>query len=359
MTTIPTKLPVETLWNNMTPGMAEIIKAEISEGGTFIAGGAPLNLVYPDKCPLKDFDVYHTFTDKTADFISALSEVPGYSSKSARSYNSQPQGDTSIMMIITFRTESYDVGHRDREIDLKDVQIMICADAMRDIRWFDFTCCSVFFDGESVKAFWPKDVLEKRLCGLAGDPATLKQNLRRPLCRRCMAGKGIREPVYCYLPAHLTVCHRHRRWVGPLAQTFDDQLDLRGHPQVLRAARTHWRLANRYAELDLRAALGDARHMLVYWAHAERRETATILQGGLHAHVSAYPEVISIAATLLTARPQIEHPSGSTSSASTLLIARISERTTAYHNDDTPVEQWIHNRRQTSKVSGGRASAAP
>lgn len=204
----------------------------------------------------------------------------------------------------------------------------------------------------------PVDVLEKRLCGLAGDPATLKQNLRRPLCRRCMAGKGIREPVYCYLPAHLTVCHQHRRWVGPLAQTFDDQLDLRGHPQVLRAARTHWRLANRCAELDLRAALGDARHMLVYWAHAERREAATILQGGLHAHVSAYPEVISIAATLLTTRPQIEHPSGSTSSASTLLIARISERTTAYHDDGTPVEQWIHNRRQASEVSCDRVSAA-
>lgn len=205
----------------------------------------------------------------------------------------------------------------------------------------------------------PVDVLETRLRGLAGDPATLKQNLRRPLCRRCMAGKGIREPVYCYLPAHLTVCHRHRRWVGPPANTLDDQLDLRGHPQVLRAARMHWRLANLYAELDLRAALGDARHMLGYWAHAEQREAAAILRGGLHAHVSAYPDVISIAATLLTARPQIEHPDGSTVSASTLLIVRIGERTTTHHNDATPVEQWVQNRRQVSKVSGGRLSGAP
>jgi len=204
----------------------------------------------------------------------------------------------------------------------------------------------------------PEQVIRARLRGLAGEPGALKQNMRRPLCRRCMAGKGIREPVYCYLPAHRAVCHRHRRWIGPLAHTLDDQLDLRDCPQVLRAARIHWRLANRYADVDLRAALGDARHMLVYWAHAEQREAAAILRAGLHAHVSAYPEVISIAATLLTARPQIEQPDGSTSSASALLIVRIGERTTTHHYDDTPVEQWVQNRRQVSKLSGGRSSAA-
>ena len=204
----------------------------------------------------------------------------------------------------------------------------------------------------------PEQVIRARLRGLAGEPGALKPNMRRPLCRRCMAGKGIREPVYCYLPAHRAVCHRHRRWIGPLAHTLDDQLDLRDCPQVLRAARIHWRLANRYADVDLRAALGDARHMLVYWAHAEQREAAAILRAGLHAHVSAYPEVISIAATLLTARPQIEQPDGSTSSASALLIVRIGERTTTHHYDDTPVEQWVQNRRQVSKLSGGRSSAA-
>lgn len=99
--------------------------------------------------------------------------------------------------------------------------------------------------------------------------------------------------------------------------------------------------------------------MLGYWAHAEQREAAAILRGGLHAHVSVYPEVISIAAILLTVRPQIEHPDGSTVSASTLLMVRIGERTTTHHNDATPVEQWVQNRRQVSKVSGGRLSGAP
>lgn len=195
----------------------------------------------------------------------------------------------------------------------------------------------------------PVNVIETRLRGLAGDSATLRQNLRRPLCRRCMAGKGIREPVYCYLPAHLTVCHRHRRWVGPPAHTLDDQLDLRGHPQVLRAARIHWRLANRYAKLDLRTALGDARHMLVYWAHAERREAAAILQTGLHASVSAYPQVIAVAATLLTISSQLENPCRPALSGTVaLLVNRINERITAQHIDRTPVEQWVQQQAVTS-----------
>lgn len=184
----------------------------------------------------------------------------------------------------------------------------------------------------------PVHVIQTRLRGLAGDPVALKRNLRRPLCRRCMAGRGIHEPVYCYLPAQVTVCHRHRRWIGPPARALDDQLDLRDRPEVLRAARTHQRLTRQYPESDLRSALSDARHMLVYWAHAERREAAPILQTGLHAVVSAYPEVIAVAATLL----QFERSGRSTrSGAVTLLIDRINERNGTQHVDSTPVEQWI------------------
>ena len=197
----------------------------------------------------------------------------------------------------------------------------------------------------------PVHVIETRLRGLAGNPASLKQNLRRPLCRRCMQGKGIHGPVYCYLPAHLTVCHRHRRWIGPLAHTLDDQVDLQDQPQVLRAARIHQRLAHRYAEVDLRSALGDARHMLVYWARAERRETAAVLQTGLHASVSAYPQVIGVAATLLTISPQLEHPGRPTPPGTVaLLINRINERIAAQHVDITPVEQWVHRSVTSSRT---------
>jgi len=192
----------------------------------------------------------------------------------------------------------------------------------------------------------PEQVIRARLRGLAGDPVALKQNLHRPLCQRCMARRGIHEPVNCFLPAHVTVCHRHRRWVGPPVHVVDDQVDLQDRPQVLRAAHTHHRLAHQHAEDDLRAALGDARHMLVYWAHSEHRVTAGILQSGLHAYVSAYPELIAIAATLLTIGPQVEHPGMSTPSGSVaVLIARINERTGGHHTESTPVEQWVQNRR--------------
>lgn len=201
----------------------------------------------------------------------------------------------------------------------------------------------------------PEQVVRARLRGLAGEPGALKQNLRRPLCRRCMAGKGIHEPVYCYLPAHLTVCHRHRRWTGPLAHTLNDQVDLRDQPQVLRAARAHQHLAHKHSEGDLRAALGDARHMLAYWAHAEHREAAAILQTGLHASVSAYPQVIAVAATLLTISPQLENhcrpaPSGTVA----LLVNRINERIAAQHIDRTPVEQWVQQSVTSSRIAQPR-----
>ncbi|MDW5614790.1 hypothetical protein R6244_28350 [Mycolicibacterium sp. D5.8-2] len=198
----------------------------------------------------------------------------------------------------------------------------------------------------------PKQVIQARLRGLAGDPAALKQNLHRPLCQRCMACRGIHEPVNCFLPAHVTVCYRHRRWVGPPAHVVDDQVDLRTRPRVLRAARTHQRLVHQHAEADLRAALRDARHMLVYWAHTERREAATILQTGLHASVSAYPQVVAVAATLLTISPQLEQPGHPTPSGTVaLLINRINERIAAQHIDRTPVEQWVQRSVTSSRTA--------
>jgi hypothetical protein len=202
----------------------------------------------------------------------------------------------------------------------------------------------------------PEQVIRARLRGLAGDPVALKQNLHRPLCQRCMACRGIHEPVNCFLPAHVTVCHRHRRWVGPPAHVVDDQVDLQTRPRVLRTARTHQRLVHQHSEADLCAALGDARHMLVYWAHASHREAAAILQTGLHASVSAYPQVIAVAATLLTLSPQLESPCRPTSSGTVaLLINRINERIAAQHIDRTPVEQWVQQRAVTSsKIAQNR-----
>jgi hypothetical protein len=61
----------------------------------------------------------------------------------------------------------------------------------------------------------------------------------RPACRRCTARYGIAEPVACHLTPHLTVCRRHRLWVGPAARTHAAQLDVSPFPEILRAQRRH------------------------------------------------------------------------------------------------------------------------
>jgi len=133
-----------------------------------------------------------------------------------------------------------------------------------------------------------------------------------------MARKGIHDPIYCYLPAHITVCQRHRRWIGLPVHVLDDQVDLHDRPQVLSAARAHLRLARQYSEIDLRDSLSDARHILVFWAHAERQIAAGIL-------------------------PEPVWPK--------LLCDRINERTGAWHSDLTPVEQWVRHQPLITRAS--------
>src|SRR6266851_3007833 len=51
------------------------------------------------------------------------------------------------------------------------------------------------------------------------DPEGLRQALRQA-GRRCTARRGIAEPVACRLPPHLTVCRRHRLWIGSTGQPW-------------------------------------------------------------------------------------------------------------------------------------------
>jgi hypothetical protein len=70
------------------------------------------------------------------------------------------------------------------------------------------------------------------------DPEGFRRMLR-PACRRCTARRGIPGPVACHLPPHLTVCRRHRLWIGPSARAHAGQLDVSPFPEVLRAQRRH------------------------------------------------------------------------------------------------------------------------
>ena len=89
------------------------------------------------------------------------------------------------------------------------------------------------------------------------DPGGFRQ-LLRPACRRCTARRGITGPVPCRLPPHLTVCHRHRLWIGPSARTHAGQLDVSPFPEILRAQRRHFAQLRQYQRQEVEAAVSDA-----------------------------------------------------------------------------------------------------
>jgi hypothetical protein len=89
------------------------------------------------------------------------------------------------------------------------------------------------------------------------DPEGFGQ-LLRPACRRCTARLGIRGPVACRLPPHLTVCRRHRLWIGPAARTHAGQLDVSRFPEVLQAQRRHLAQLRQYQRQEVEAAVSAA-----------------------------------------------------------------------------------------------------
>jgi hypothetical protein len=80
----------------------------------------------------------------------------------------------------------------------------------------------------------------------------------RPACRRCAARRGIAEPVACFLPPHLTVCRRHRLWIGPSARSHDGQLDISPFPEIRRAQRRHLALVHQHDWRHVDTAVSDA-----------------------------------------------------------------------------------------------------
>ncbi|MBN7445074.1 hypothetical protein DDK07_20000 [Mycobacteroides abscessus] len=159
----------------------------------------------------------------------------------------------------------------------------------------------------AVAAGHPEWVLRARLRGFAATERTyLNQTTSfRPLCRLCMARRGVHETVYCTLAPHITACQRHQLWIGPLAHSLGDQISLHHHLGVLAAARVHARLVHRYGDPEIRFTLRQARHFLSYWANAEQSVTNPFEQTSLSAPIAVYPELVAIGATLAAHRQQI------------------------------------------------------
>jgi len=197
----------------------------------------------------------------------------------------------------------------------------------------------------------PEVVIRARLRGFTSEEASPGSRHSRPMCRLCLARKAIHQPVFCFLPPHITVCQRHQLWIGPPARSLDDQRNLRYRPPVLAAARTHVRLVRQHGQTDIHHAMHAARHFLIYWANSERSLDAPILDKSLDGYVAAYPDLLAITETLVSHREQVENR-GTRSGIDwpTTLLRKINEHSGHRHADITPIEQWV-DRQLVTRVS--------
>lgn len=193
----------------------------------------------------------------------------------------------------------------------------------------------------------PLQVLRTRLTGLIGRDRNLTRQQRhaRPACQLCMARRGVQEPVYCWFPTYLTVCHRHRRWIGPGVHSTDDQRDLREQPAVLAAARRHAHLHRDHGAAAA-VAVTDATRIHSWWARNAGTLTVPAARLDVDTHLAAYPDTIALARILADGRDRIWTTAAATPARATAIsaaYARTAARFPEHRDHTTPIEQWIHD----------------
>jgi hypothetical protein len=136
------------------------------------------------------------------------------------------------------------------------------------------------------RLWWPDPAQTMR------DPEAFRQAMR-PACRRCTARRAITEPVACHLPPHLTVCRRHRLWIGPSARSHDGQLDVSPFPEILRAQRRHLALVHHHPWQHVDTAIGDATRAICQalrtgtWIPGQRQRLRQLAPGTWHQALAA------------------------------------------------------------------------
>jgi len=206
----------------------------------------------------------------------------------------------------------------------------------------------------------PLITLQDRLIGLTDrDRDTTRQRRHaRPACRLCMAQRGVYEPVYCWFPDQLTVCRRHRRWVGPGTQTLDDQRDLRCAPAVIAAAQRHARLHHRHND-TARFAVKDAARIHRCWSRSASPSTLPPpANADVDTHIANDPDLIGLAVILADARHRIWNTAAATPArarAVDAVYASIGCRFPEYRDQTRSVEQWVYDQ----QLSAARRASSP
>jgi len=210
------------------------------------------------------------------------------------------------------------------------------------------TGCHPQADWLAIISAHPVHLLRARLIGLTERDHDLgrQRHHARPACRFCMARRGVTEPVYCWFPDHLTVCHHHSRWIGPGNRSVDDQRDLRGAPAVLTAARGHARLHRSHGDAA-EVTLTEASRILRWWT-ATPSHTLSTATTCADTYIRAYPDLIDLASILAEGSRKILNTPAATLArhrAIDWVYTRVATRFPDYRTRRQPLEQWIGDRR--------------
>lgn len=155
-----------------------------------------------------------------------------------------------------------------------------------------------------------------------GADPVLPAHVRRTICWRCAARRGVFGFATIWQPAEVNICRSHLIWLGSAVRAGRGQHSVGHLPEILRAQRRHCRLAqcrDRQAAAD---AFAEAAHITALWAHhgfhRDRRIplirafpgraslTGELQPGDPVMPIVTYPETVDLAHVLAT--PRWRHP---------------------------------------------------
>lgn len=111
----------------------------------------------------------------------------------------------------------------------------------------------------------------------------------RRACRRCMARRGILDPVVVRVANYQPICRRHRRWLSHRPDRPEDEFDLQAIPEILIAQRRHVRLViGHQHSIDVADAYGNAWHILHRWTQRDDWSTHRLRRLGHFFDTSRY-----------------------------------------------------------------------
>ncbi|TDH48187.1 hypothetical protein E2F47_24720 [Mycobacterium eburneum] len=110
-------------------------------------------------------------------------------------------------------------------------------------------------------------------------------------------------------------------------------------------------MVRRYGTQHSITALRQSRHILTYWANAEKSAAAPILGTTLAAHIAAYADIVEVAWVLTGYTDRVRQPISATGAGwPSYLLRQINQRTGRLHGDPGPLQDWVNHQRLIAAI---------